>query len=361
MRRTSLCLVTLLLMAVPLLAQSLSTPACGAKASFSVKGLEGLTAYQPLAPEQRFFYGLAGLDRDAPLEVRYFVKGDLYLTETVDLATARLPQVDNRPKSLLKSKTAIERESLFEEERMIELLALRPDLVRQLRDLAEKAAKDDTLIRIELHQEGRLVESLAFEELAQRSSELGSSRTVPLVVHSTVSGPGDLGGEKIRSVAAFDYLESCSDCTSEMPCNTECGWDPGKGGPVTCGEQGQPCYDNTPCACSTLYSDSWTGWYVYNSYFTSQTACLRSFTSPTGSAVHQVYVQQLRRDRVQRSFVCPNCPACTNCYTQEQVVQYQLTSTSCWQELPPLCSGGSTPCCSSLCTVGPLTICYSGC
>lgn len=26
-----------------------------------------------------------------------------------------------------------------------------------------------------------------------------------------------------------------------VPCDTECGWDPGKGGPVTCAEQGLPC------------------------------------------------------------------------------------------------------------------------
>ena len=33
--------------------------------------------------------------------------------------------------------------------------------------------------------------------------------------------------------------DDCPDvCTSSTPCDTECGWDPGKGGPVTCAEYG---------------------------------------------------------------------------------------------------------------------------
>ena len=30
-------------------------------------------------------------------------------------------------------------------------------------------------------------------------------------------------------------------CNPTVSCDTECGWDEGKGGPVTCGEQGLPC------------------------------------------------------------------------------------------------------------------------
>jgi hypothetical protein len=37
---------------------------------------------------------------------------------------------------------------------------------------------------------------------------------------------------------SFTYLPNCGDCTLTTPCETECGWDPGKGGPVTCGEYG---------------------------------------------------------------------------------------------------------------------------
>jgi len=37
------------------------------------------------------------------------------------------------------------------------------------------------------------------------------------------------------------YLPNCNDCTWDLPCDTECGYDPGKGGPVTCGEYGGIC------------------------------------------------------------------------------------------------------------------------
>jgi len=248
MRRTGLCLVTLLLVAVPLLAQSSpAAPACGARASFAIKGLEG--TFQPLSPEERLFFGLSGLEQEKPLEVRYFVKGKPYLTEVVDLANSRLPQVDAGGNA--DRKVPFDLKTALEEERMIELLALRPDLVRQLH---QRAVKDDASIKVEIHQTGRLVESLSFQDLRQRGVDLGGRQAVPLVVRSTVSGPGNRGGgDTMRSVVAFDYLENCGDCTSEMPCSTECGWDPGKGGPVTCGEQGQPCDDNSTCSCSTVY------------------------------------------------------------------------------------------------------------
>ena len=42
----------------------------------------------------------------------------------------------------------------------------------------------------------------------------------------------------LSSQADTSYLENCWECTTETPCWEECGWDPGKGGPVTCGEYG---------------------------------------------------------------------------------------------------------------------------
>ena len=125
MRPARLCLAMLVLLAVPVLAQS--TPACGAKASLSLKALGLETTPQYLAPD------VAG-------------RGPVAL------------------------KTALE------EERMIELLALRPDLIRQLQQRAEKGAS----VRIEVHQAGRQVESLSLPDFKQRSADL-KSRAVPLV------------------------------------------------------------------------------------------------------------------------------------------------------------------------------------
>lgn len=341
MRRTGLCLVTLLLVAVPLLAQSSpAAPACGAMASFAIKGFEG--TFQPLAPEERLFFGLSGLEQEKPLEVRYSVEGKPYLTEVVDLATSRLPQVDAGKQVGADRKVPFDLKTALEEERMIELLALRPDLVRQLH---QRAGKNDASIKIEVHQKGRLVESLSFEDLKQRGADLNSRQAVPLVVRSKVSGPGNRGGgDTMKSVVAFDYLESCGDCTSEMPCDTECGWDPGKGGPVTCGEQGQPCDDNSTCSCSTVYQEVWGPWYVYNAYYSNQYACYED--EHEFSYWYRAYIQQTRRDRIRRTFVCPNCPACTGCYTQEDVIDYQLSSTGCWSNTYSFCSWGDPLCCS---------------
>ncbi|HEV2855663.1 MAG TPA: hypothetical protein VHC97_22945 [Thermoanaerobaculia bacterium] len=368
MRRNCLWLVTLALLALPALAQDHSLPTCGAAAigsspfDSSAKGWETASSYQPLAPGQRLFYGLTGLGQDSPLEVRYLVKGKPYLTEVVDLANAQPPK--NQPpkvrpdsgKAPQKSETAFDFESLLKEERMIELLALRPDLVRSLHQLA----KERSAIKVEIRQGGRVFETLSFQDLKRRSSELVKSPAVPLAVQSAVSGPGDHGEERQPPLFAKTYLENCSDCSWEMPCDTECGYEPGKGGPVTCGEQGLPCGGSPPtCSSSTVVSESWTGWYYLRSYFANQYACLRSYTA--GSAVHRLYVSEYRRDLVRRSYVCPSAPSCSGCYYQDQVIAYEIGYAGCWYETPPLCSNGATPCCSELCNVGPFTPCYSGC
>src|SRR5947199_1571531 len=78
MRRISLWLVTLALLALPTLARAAqSTPTCGAAAFLSslAKEPQGAGTYQPLTTEQHLFFGLTGLGQDSPLEVRYFVGG----------------------------------------------------------------------------------------------------------------------------------------------------------------------------------------------------------------------------------------------------------------------------------------------
>lgn len=361
MRRNCLWLLTLALLALPALAQDPSLPTCRA-AKIGLSPADAAGTYEPLASEQRLFYGLSGLGLDSPLEVRYLVKGKPHLTEVVDLAQAQPPKNQlpkakpDNPKVPLKSEVELDFESLLNEEKMIELLALRPDLVRQLHGLAKERAA----IKVEIRQDGRVFETLSFRELKNRSAELAKGAAVPLAVQSAVSGPGDRGGEREYPLFAKTYLENCGDCTWEMPCETECGYEPGKGGPVTCGEQGLPCGGSPPtCAASTVVSESWTGWYYLRSYLGSQTACLRSYTSPTGSAVHRVEVSEYRRDRIRRTYICPNAPACTNCYYQNQVIAYEILTTGCWFETPPLCYNGGTPCCSALCESGPFTPCYS--
>ncbi|MFL6260003.1 MAG: hypothetical protein ACJ76Y_09850 [Thermoanaerobaculia bacterium] len=53
----------------------------------------------------------------------------------------------------------------------------------------------------------------------------------------------EVPGAKVGTPAPVfkTYLPNCNDCTWDLPCDTECGYDPGKGGPVTCGEYGGIC------------------------------------------------------------------------------------------------------------------------
>ena|ERR1700710_1236754 len=334
-------LPVLALLVLPALVQAApSTPACGAAAFLSsLNGAAGAGTYQPLAAEQRLYYGLDALGQDSPLEIRYLVKGKPYLTETMDLANARLPKVN--PDSVLKPTTALDIATLLKEERMVELLALRPDLVRQL----HKLAQEDASIRIEVRQQGRLFESLSFQDLVQRSAELGQSPAVQLAVRSSVSGPGDRRVERGRSPIAKDYLPDCNDCTESSPCDTECGYDPGKGGPVTCGEWGRCA---TTCYSSTTISEHWSAWYVTGSY-NAGTACYVS-QAFGGMTTFQLHVTQYRRDRIRTTLICPNAPACTDCYDQDSVISYELGSSGCYSDTYFGCFFGTTACCSALCS-----------
>jgi hypothetical protein len=359
MRRIGMWLVTLSLLALPALSQGPSTPACSAEllASSPFKGSGKPMTYQPLAAKQRLFYSLTGLKQGSSLEVRYLVKGKPHLTEIIDLANAQLPQ-DLLPKGRSdtaprKSVTAPDFETFLRQEQIFELLPLRPDLVRQLHQLS----KDRTPIQVEIRQEGRLVESLPFRELVKRSAEMAKRPAVQLAVHSSVSGPGDPGVE--RRPAFKEYLPNCNDCTTEHPCETECGYDPGKGGPVTCGEYGAPCSGGSQCVASAVISNEWTGWYYQGSFLTNLYACFANYFG--GSSVHQFYAHEYRRDLVRTTFICPNAPSCDGCYYQEQVIAYQLGYTGCWVGTGQFCFDGGVPCCSELCFPNGLTYCDSSC
>lgn len=63
-------------------------------------------------------------------------------------------------------------------------------------------------------------------------------------------------------------------CTSSTPCDTECGYDPGKGGPTTCGEYGAACDPGTP-TCTPYYQVvSTTAVGAFPVYYASPYSCL---------------------------------------------------------------------------------------
>jgi hypothetical protein len=370
MRRRGLWIPTVLLAALPLSAQPLpeqplplqflaaqSSPKnlCGPPSqSSTLAGVAEAGTYQPLPSEQRLFHRLSGFEQES-LEVRYLVDGDVFLTERVDLASAELPRVlagstkrSAGPQPPLAWEPA-EPSGPLEEGRMIELLALRPDMVRQLYRLAQGGAR----IELEVLQQGALVETLAFDELLRRSADLRESRVAAVAVQSTVAGPGDRGQPVQRVFAASTYLEDCAECTTSTPCETECGWDPWKGGPVTCGEYGV-CEPGT-CDCEWIASESWGSWYPIRSFRSGWYDCFLAYGG--GSRWHEEWVTEYRRDLIRRTYICPNCPSCSGCYIEEEVIAYQLGYSYCWLDVGPSCFNGWCPSCGSLCYWSPGTPC----
>lgn len=345
---------------------------------------KGTGSYRPLEMEQRLFYSLKGLN-EGSLEIRYLVRGELWLSEVIDLAKIELPKkssevldgvADNKTSrkpsnGILRNAfanfgtelkpaggtltipepaaEANERElpqvrgKFLEGERVAELLARNPVHVREL----HKMFGEGTGIDIEVFHSGKRLEVISFDDLVARSADLRERMRVPVVVLSDVRGPG-IKKKPGFSIITNDYLECCCDCNESVPCETECGYDPGKGGPVTCREQGLPCQET--CFSSTPYGQYYSNWYFYGSGYSGYGIC---FVTEYYPRWHEEYVWVYRRDLIQRTLICPNAPSCDGCYVTEEVVGYQYTWTGCYARTSAYCSPAYMPCCNELCTVFP--------
>ncbi|HEY0372693.1 MAG TPA: hypothetical protein VGD79_11865 [Thermoanaerobaculia bacterium] len=299
---------------------------------------------QPLQPAERLMYGI---DRypGGMLEVRYHVNGKLHLTEVIDLDTLALP-LTREPKGLMRQKdvggdregAAGPRQDAIHGVRVIELLTLEPDAVRELHALARQGA----VIDIELLWGGAPIEKLSFAELALRSAEMAKKLVIPMFAQTTVSGPGVDSPARTSRVATNEYLESCSECTYDHPCDTECGYDPGKGGPVTCGEYGAPCGGEPTCPSSYTSGEWWGPWTYYSTGYGWTQCVMNSFGSGDR---YQERITTYRRERIRRTTTCPNSPSCTGCYDTEAVISVQYSQSVCWEDTFFGCSFPETACC----------------
>jgi hypothetical protein len=208
---------------------------------------------------------------------------------------------------------------------------------------ARGLAGEGAAIDVDVFHRGRLHETISFGELVQRSAALRKESIVPLAAKASVTGPGIVAPKQRQRIASQDYLPDCRDCTAEMPCNTECGYDPGKGGPVTCGEQGQPC---EPYCSATWYYDFYTAWTYYSTGY-GGTMCYR--TSTYFSQIYNQRITTYRREKIRRTTTCPNSPTCNGYYETDSVIQVQYSYSICYEETPYSCANGVTPCCYNLC------------
>jgi hypothetical protein len=219
-------------------------------------------SYQPLSAEERISFGLAGL-RKGILEARFLVDGNVYVLETFDLSKIELPRMVEVQEAKGQGigpqarDRKVEARSLLKAEKVIELLAREPDIIRELHRLAAGGSR----VEIETLHDGKIVERLSLDDSRGRTLKRNQ---VPVVADSTVTGPGMEQKPRPRLITANDYLPDCGDCDYGIPCETECGYDPGKGGPVTCQEQGLPCGDPPTCECETSHGEYWTAWWEYD-------------------------------------------------------------------------------------------------
>lgn len=291
---------------------------------------------EPVVGAERLIYEAS--DLVGPLEVRYHVAGSLYLTEKADLAGAvaarpeqtRIAEelsVADLPSGQLLAGEAARVDGL----RVIDLLALRPDLVRRLR---AKADAGET-VTATIVDNGVTLETVSLAELSRRAGEFLQVPTVPVKILSEVTGPG----AELAPVPVADPVTGCGTCGPTVPCDADGPFDPDKGDCVGCAEVGD--CDPGPCACSTVLQEYWGSWYVTGSTPIGPYGCLVEQYQAT-ERVYQYYVNY-RRNRIQVQRICPNCPACTGCYNQQVVVNYQTQNVYCYGLVYQSCQSWDSP------------------
>lgn len=304
------------------------------------------SAMVPLQQSERLLYSIEGLS--GTLRIHYRFGGKVQVTELLDLARVALPERGltgpgapprDVPQVLKGDEPTArpERREIVAGPRVIELLALNADTTRELHRLAREGAA----IEIDVLHDGSLRETITFDALVARSATLREGPMVPVFAESKVSGAGVVASPRRSRVGTNEYLENCWECTSSHPCDTECGYDPGKGGPTTCGEYGSPC---EPYCSPSWTSGEWWGPWQYVSTTWSGGECL---LTSSGYRWHDRQVTTYRRERIRRTTTCPNSPSCNGCYDTESVIQVQYGYSYCYGWPGGTCFNGQTPCCST--------------
>lgn len=299
--RSGLLLAVSILLCASVSASDVSQSTCG-RATDGVDFVDRLagTPGQPLDPDQRLLYELPD-PAVAGLEIRYRIESRLEVTETADLGA--------------ESAAGVPVGRSAAEPRVIELLTLRPDLVRRL----HWTAAAGSAIEVELVGDGAVLETLAFGELLAESAALRRRHAEPVLLHTTVGGPG----AALPPVPRPESSSGCGFCDSTVPCDAVGPFDPGKGGCVLCWEIGD--CDPGPCDCETVLDEYWTDWFVTASVPLGPYRCVASWNE-RALRTRVTY----RRNLIRLSRICPDCPGCTNCFNQEQIVNFQTQQVACY-------------------------------
>ena len=320
LRQSSLFLVLALLGALPVAALPASAPDAGvpacalAEREATTARFLGGSAVEPVPAEWSLFYDHSVLPR-GPIEIRYYVGGELYLVETADLATARSPQRDH-PRARLEDSEVADFEFVVPE--VMELLTLRPDIVRRF----HRMDGEGTLIEVEIHAGSLTQERLTFAELQKVSAGLRERGALAVNMLSEVEGPGAVLAPMPRPTS----FGGCGFCTPTSDCEDVGPYDDGKGDCTTCGEYGV--CNPGGCDCSRVINVYWTNWFVTNITYVGPWRCVDYPYIPDRRA-YQARVTY-RRNRIEVTRICPNCPSCSGCYNTESVINYQTQTVYCY-------------------------------
>ena len=330
-RQSCLFLVVALFGALTVSAMPASTPdaavsACAlAEREAATARLLGGSVVEPVPAEWSLFYDLSVLPR-GPIEIHYFVDGELYLVETADLSTARSPQRDH-PLTGLGEGGKADLELAVPE--VVELLTLRPDVVRRL----HRMDGEGTAIEVEIRAGSRMREHLTLAELLEQSAGLREQGALAVNMLSEVEGPGAVLAPMPRPTS----LGGCGYCSPTSSCDDVGPYDDGKGDCTTCGEYGE--CDPGGCACSSVINDYWTSWFVTNISYIGPWRCIDYSHPFPDSRAYRAQVTY-RRNRIQVTRTCPSCPSCAGCYNTQSVIDYQTQTLYCYIDQNQSCFPG---------------------
>ena len=324
-----LSVLALCLAALPLLGQP-STPKISAVTSVPIRTIMKPAAASP----DDYLFVRVPTPAAQEMEVRFMVDGSMYIEEILDL-TAPYP----RPKQARVLRHGVVGRGGDQPDPRkavaVELLAMNLPEVKALRELAQTPGR----VAVEISFDGKQARTASLWDLIEESATLRGTADLT-VVRSEVTGPGivpkhpEVARPKVK---ATEYLESCTQCTSEMPCDTECGYDPGKGGPVTCGEQG---YCGS-CPPERQLDDYWTVTAVaYGPTSTSQMCIVLYGPSYWW---FQEYQTTYRHDHIHYIMVCYDSPNCVSCWPEERVVESYYTYETCWDKTENTCNPNQVP------------------
>ena len=268
----------------------------------------------PFSAGDHLFFDAEELAGKADVEVRYFLDGQLHLTETLPLKAL---QPAAKPDGGAPPRT------------VVELLAMRP-AERKL--LATAGRAEPGRVNVEIWRGGALLRSVSLSQLEKEGQALLSAPFRPETIQSQVSGKGKQ--DQIRKISAMATCEG--GCINQRE---QCYADfcPGMDYCEECELQYQQCIEGCqppppPPTCQYREEYYWTALYYWGSnvYWWDQ-ICYPDQIWYFYDGLWHVRVERVfRRDYIKKTTY-------TNCSTSQQVVGYEYWGFQCYDWTSSAC------------------------